>query len=1495
MIKKILSFFTILLTAFIVVSFTNPSDKKKPVTSKYYCPPNSLVSIEAIANGDWNNAATWSTNQVPTSIDDVIIPTGIRVTLLGTTQARTISINGTLSPQSLTADFDLTTKGIMVQSGGLLQIGSETNNYTGNGLITLTGSNPDEVLMNNAHMGSKLIGVMSGARLELHGVSRKTWTQLNKTAEKGANTITLKENINWNLGDEIVIASSDFDPHQAEKRTITAINGLVLTLNTPLEYMHFGVEQIYNNGTRDIILDERAEVGLLSHNLKIQGDASSETNGFGGHIMSMFGSVSKGSNIELYRMGQKSQLGKYPWHWHLLGDADGQYIKNAGIHTSYNRVITVHGTNNTVVEGNVGYDFLGHGYFLENGSETGNLFKNNLGVLCKRPKEGEETTPHDLGVGAQNGAHPEAFPSTFWITNPNNDFIGNVSAGSDGSGFWHLILKEILDGEESDYNPGIQPMGIFDDNKAHSNLFSWGIDGGIDRDSDEIVTGHYRPRNADGSQFIPIVNRFDGYKSVDRNVWIRANTMDFYDCDFGDNGRADFFSYNQTLYNSLIVGKSANIGNPQSASEIEAGRSLPYADRPVDNFHNAFRGHSIYDGPSGIVDTHFDGFNQNGAKSYCFQINGASRKSTNHFARGITYGSDVEENAKFDFDYISYFSYMYLSGLIDEDGSVTGIAGTNVRPIIVQNPRENHLYEKGANTQMTDVIEKPEWGAWLTKNKTYNYFKDIDFTNKDDDIGFTPRYFITEYPDKTSHAIYSSQTQQLYFDAPVITNDLDYTYYFQYHKLPTYMSASLNGAITNSESVIVAYPNIPGIAYGGNATRVTNFTQLKASTSQAYLIKDNTFYFKHISNEERSDFFQRQFGSDYKYESKAAFICIGGNCFDSSSWGNIINKVTLIDYSVRSFDFGSIETNDDSRDIATTTDNLNEPNFTYSNRKVEFSIENNGNGIHGYTDYIINLAARQVWEEFNTLGIDYLGPDVEVLVGSENGTNFSVGTYSSSDIANIRIGQDNHFDKFTNVNKLILRFHEENIGDINIASTATININSINLGIDIPNNYSVSSTFVNQDSDGDGILDADEINNCRDLNSASDFALEFNSDSNLFDGYELDSLDNLEEKDGVLKGTSNGGDPKIIKTSFLSFQGDDINTLTFRYKANRASTRVQFFWTTTESSGFAATRTVFENYTGNGDWQEVVLDVSSNTEWKGKTITGLRIDPTSNTNTTFEIDYLRANNAQDPLQCEADNDGDGLSNKEEVDLCREIDSASDFALEFNGNDIFNGYNLDFITGIEETNGVLKGTSSSGDPKITNNDFIELSGTQISDLTVRFKANITTTKFQLFWVNEDGGPSASRSVSADYTGNGEWQDLKLDVSSNNDWQGKTIKGFRIDPTNNDNVVFEIDWIRAQNASDPATSCNTASVEDISLSDKLQLYPNPVSANNFVYFKGLESYNDVKVVVYDITGKQMHIVINKRDNSFQLLNAKTGVYFVKFIINNNQIITKKIILK
>src|SRR5690606_35078291 len=101
-----------------------------------------------------------------------------------------------------------------------------------------------------------------GGTLSLHGDRTHTWTKLASTAEAGSSSIDVLDASGWQVGDEIVLASTDFDPQQAEKRTITAIDGQRLTLDRPLEYMHFG------EITFDV--DQRGEVGMLTRNIRIQ-------------------------------------------------------------------------------------------------------------------------------------------------------------------------------------------------------------------------------------------------------------------------------------------------------------------------------------------------------------------------------------------------------------------------------------------------------------------------------------------------------------------------------------------------------------------------------------------------------------------------------------------------------------------------------------------------------------------------------------------------------------------------------------------------------------------------------------------------------------------------------------------------------------------------------------------------------------------------------------------------------------------------------------------------------------------------------------------------------------------------------------------------------------------------------------------------------------------------------------------------------------------------
>ena len=420
-----------------------------------------------------------------------------------------LSIDGKLT-FSNDADLELTTEWIMLH--GELAIGSEASPHTRNATITLTNNVTGEDVM--AGMGDRGI-MISGGTLNLHGDRTNTWTKLASTAKAGSDSIEVLDAAGWRVGDEIVLASTDFDPRQAEQRTIAAIRGNKITLDQKLDYMHFG------KITFDV--DERGEVGLLTRNIKIQASADAEQSFFGGHIMAMPSSKMYVSGVELYRMGQNLTLARYPIHWHLVGEGKGQYIKNAAIHDTYSRCVTVHGTNNLQVENNVTYNNVGHCFFLEDGIETGNQFVRNLAIQtkCHTSKPCDPTNLAPFGANSDGlnfkttgqDSKDVLIPSdntvsTFWITNPDNVYRDNVAAGSDATGFW-LAFPEHPMGqfEGTDISKATWPrrtkLREFKGNVAHSNFDSFMGDRAPRPDGNFAVGGYIslvNPADASSAQ-----------------------------------------------------------------------------------------------------------------------------------------------------------------------------------------------------------------------------------------------------------------------------------------------------------------------------------------------------------------------------------------------------------------------------------------------------------------------------------------------------------------------------------------------------------------------------------------------------------------------------------------------------------------------------------------------------------------------------------------------------------------------------------------------------------------------------------------------------------------------------------------------------------------------------------------------------------------------------------------------------------------------------------
>lgn len=969
----------------------------------------------------WSNPATWP-NGVPGINDDVIIPTGKTVILDVDANVRTLTINGELIAKN-DEELHLSSHYILVSGNGAkLQWGSSTQPYLEKGVITLKHDPSITV----AGMGFKFLGARLGGTVEIHGKPKVSWTKLSGSAAVGATGISLVDPVNtWEVGDEIVIASTDFDPHQAEVRTITSVGSKSVTFNGGLQNMHYGKLQYYD-GVNEV-LDERAEVGLLTRNIRIEGDMPTGSAGIGGHCMFHGGSTVHFSGVELYLMGQRGSLGRYPFHWHNAGNVNGQYIKNSSIHRSFNRVVTVHNTNYALVEDNVGYDHIGHGYFLEAGTERFNTFRHNLGLLTKTPASGQAVMPHDDVLDVPPvGRNRRMLPATFWITNPDNSFIDNACGGSEGSGFWMVVAP----GAE-----GRRPLRKFDGNSSHSTDFSnFAIDGSINS-QDELSYGHYAPQNPIGVQAIPVVKRLTAYKCRERNVWIRANTMHFIDCAMADSPRLTFFAFNQILKSSLLVGKSGNRGKITTSHEQAANRSLPYPNKAPDYEWNIFSGHTIYDGPSGLSDVHFAGFDGN--NSSAFNTHAAAQKSPVHWVEGLTFENGIPFENKVWFGKASGQETMYAGGILDLDGSLTGRRGNRLTPQITATvPADGRIREDGFNIEPGAFLI-PEWDAYECRNEKFGLLRNFhEWPAMQTRIHYNLR--------SDGPATYGSLMAGHSMNPVILNKSIEYG--TQYERLPNQTRVQLVFA-DNGDKVVSVFPNMPSstYVYAANGTtplpRASSLANLRNSNSQKYYLEDNTLYLKHIAATGTNPW-KWQYGSERSSMSPSIKVCQNQNCDQPTGYSDLI---PFADFE-RGID-GRITANG-TLGIPTITTDVTNPNISDrdgQDNRISWNITTDGDGIDEYNQVRFSFD-RQVWTGFNYLYTSLTGSKFEVWVHDISNGWLLLGNYDPGTQVKIPLNPSINRAKLDEVDGLLIRIKESFLGSTTVPNlTATINLFDISL------------------------------------------------------------------------------------------------------------------------------------------------------------------------------------------------------------------------------------------------------------------------------------------------------------------------------------------------------------------------------------------------------------------------------------------------------------------
>ncbi len=394
--------------------------------------------------------------------------------------------------------------------------------------------------------------VCCGGRMDIHGAPlERTWVKLPyQSAKVGEARIVMPYPLpGWKVGDRIIISgttrqfgylgtrttrdgesNSVADNPTTEERIITGMRRWgafdsklqIVSLNEPLKFDHV------------VDGEFRAEVANLTRNVVIE---SADPDGVRGHTMYHADSSGSISYAEFRHLGKRDTLGKYPIHYHLVGDTmRGSSLIGVSVWDSHNRWITVHGTQYLVVKDCVGYKSIGHGYFLEDGTEVYNIFDRNLGVQALRGKPlPNQVLPFDQNLG-----------SGFWWANSLNTFTRNVAVECDEDGFRLEVV------ERDDFNPVLPvlqkdgtrktvdirtlPFVRFDGNEAHcQRLFGINLGG--------FARGRHAEKDADVEGVGPDYQ----HPFVLRNtkIWnthwafhcgapcVKIDGMDMHDCAYG--------------------------------------------------------------------------------------------------------------------------------------------------------------------------------------------------------------------------------------------------------------------------------------------------------------------------------------------------------------------------------------------------------------------------------------------------------------------------------------------------------------------------------------------------------------------------------------------------------------------------------------------------------------------------------------------------------------------------------------------------------------------------------------------------------------------------------------------------------------------------------------------------------------------------------------------------------------------------------------------------
>ncbi|MGH8426446.1 MAG: G8 domain-containing protein [Gammaproteobacteria bacterium] len=405
--------------------------------------------------------------------------------LLITAESTKVMAKGVAAPADSIpfATLETPVHDICIEDGGKVEYGTEAKPITSANKVVLEFlGKPGDGSTTPACKGfAKGIDVTSGGSLLMYGAKGVpgtggvSWTTLAqpagtnvagaKVASTGTETLQLTADVTkgaepWQYGDWIVVGTTSYSPFETEFVQIASVlsnpnGGSTVTLLQPLKHYHFGSlapssasatcqDPLDSQKTQPAFLcdgadqnygvDERAEVGLISRDIELTADTSEADNlHWGGEIMIHAGFKQVAiQGVRLSKFG-KDQLGSYPIHFHMVGDAANKPLVNAdSVDHSYNKCVTIHDTANVTISNLVCARIVGHIFYEELNSTTaaddsGITFKNDLGL-------GAMSNSFDINPVTVNGTtiSRQQLIADYWWT---GDYMTNDSTSPNYIGY----------------------------------------------------------------------------------------------------------------------------------------------------------------------------------------------------------------------------------------------------------------------------------------------------------------------------------------------------------------------------------------------------------------------------------------------------------------------------------------------------------------------------------------------------------------------------------------------------------------------------------------------------------------------------------------------------------------------------------------------------------------------------------------------------------------------------------------------------------------------------------------------------------------------------------------------------------------------------------------------------------------------------------------------------------------------------------------------------